>query len=161
MRVVQEGIKPSLGNRTRSIELPQRFEAILIGACESQRVEASVCSHLVARSGVILCISPQSESSTYFYVHIWYPSGVLVDVLSSSHQIYLFTLRLKKKINCSRSSAPNPARVAYDATPDLQSDGEGILRPTPHNDIITSFFLIGQGVWILWGSKIALSYWQS
>jgi len=45
--------------------LPQRFEAILIGACESQRVQASVCSHLVARSGVILSISPQSESSTY------------------------------------------------------------------------------------------------
>ena len=45
--------------------MPQRFEAILIGACESQRVEASVCSHLVARSGVILSFSPQSESSTY------------------------------------------------------------------------------------------------
>ena len=25
----------------------ERFDAILIGACESQRVEASVCSHLV------------------------------------------------------------------------------------------------------------------
>jgi len=64
---VQDGIKPSLGYRTRSSELPQRFEAILIGACESQRVEASVglCSHLLARSGVILSISPQSESSTY------------------------------------------------------------------------------------------------
>ena len=30
-------------------------------------------------------------------------------------------------------------------------------------DVITgnSFFVIGQGVWILWGSKIALSHWQS
>ena len=66
--------------------MPQRFEAILIGACESQRVEAGICSHLipewgisrpifslhlVARSGVILCINPQSESSTYIFIHIW------------------------------------------------------------------------------------------
>ena len=62
---------PQVGPRRPRVEtLADRVKRY--GSALKQQ-EASVCSHLVARSGVILCISPQSESSTYIYLSLHPP----------------------------------------------------------------------------------------